>query len=88
MFKIAIIAAVVTFALTGSAIARDRHPSSGLQKIDLRSNDVSAERDALCAHAASVVARTGVSNNQALSQEQLFSMFLLMSLKQNATQHS
>lgn len=88
MWKIALFAVLASLAMTSAAIAQDRPHRLAVQNAVARSNDVSVERDALCAHAASVVARTGVSNDQALSQEQLFSMFLLMSLKQSATNHS
>ncbi len=88
MWKIAIFAVLASLAMTSAAIAQDKPHRLAVQNAVMRDNDVSAERDALCAHAASVAARTGVSNETDLSQEQLFSLFLLVSLKQSTTHHS
>jgi hypothetical protein len=85
MWKSVVLGGMVAFAATTGALAQDARDGS-YHKLAFRSRDVAAERQALCDHATSLVARAGLSNNYALSQSQLFSLLLVMSLKSHGTQ--
>jgi hypothetical protein len=88
MWKSVVLGGAIALAMTsGSAAQEVRAQAGSYHKLAFKSRDVAAERQALCDHATSVVARAGLANDQSLSQAQLFSLLLLMSL-QSQHRHS
>ena len=89
MWKSVILGGAFALAIASGSAAQEMNANTrGYHTLAFDNSNVAAERQALCDHATSVVARAGLSNVQALSREQLFSLLLVMSLQsQKGQQH-
>jgi hypothetical protein len=87
MWRSIALSGIVSVVTATGCLAQEVSPhGEALHRLAFTSRNVAAERQALCDHATSVVARAGLSNAVALSREQLFSLFLVMSLQSHSSQ--
>ena len=87
MWKQAAIVGLASLAISGTAAAQDANKAATLQKAVIVTNNAQAERAALYDRATLVATRAGVSSDDQLSREELFSILLVLSLKQTKAQH-
>lgn len=88
MRKSIVLSAIIALGVTTGALAQDANgQGASYRRLVVTNRDMAAERQQLYDHATSLVARAGLSNNYALSQQQLFSLFLVMSLQAQNSQH-
>jgi len=90
MWKVAVFAAAAMFAAPGLASAQQMAANQPGPCQKFRSSGQVSERDAMYVQAACVAARAGVAapNNGPLTQEELVSILMLLSLQQPPAAHT